>query len=122
MNEFTRKTDGSSLVCGLILIGIGALFLLDRFRIADFGDMLRLYWPMILVLIGLPQLFRRETIWSGLWFITLGTWFQLVRLHVLGLTFRNSWPLLLIVFGAGITLRAVVDTISAVPNEEQHDR
>lgn len=121
MNEDVRKTDASGLLSGLILIGVGILFLFDRFHVADFGAMLRMYWPMILILIGLPQLFRRESMWSGLWFVTLGVWFQLVRLQVMGLTFRNSWPLLLIVFGAGITLRAVMDSVSAIPNGEQHD-
>jgi hypothetical protein len=122
MNECVRKSDAASLVTGLILIGVGILFLMDRFHVADVGEMLRMYWPMGLILIGVPQLFRRESMWSGLWFVALGAWFQLVRLQIMGLTFRNSWPLILIVFGAGITLRALLDNESAVPNGEQHDR
>jgi len=112
-----RKVDNGSLVAGFILIALGTVFLLDRLNIAEFGDVFRRYWPMILVLIGLPKLFRRERLWSGLWLITLGVWLQMARLQLFGLTFRTSWPLLLIALGGGITLRALME--AAAPKEEE---
>lgn len=115
MNEMTRKLDSGMLVWGVILIGVGLLFLLGQFEVADFGYILRRYWPMVIVLIGLPRIFKRQTFWSGLWMITLGVWLQLVRLHVFGLTFRTSWPLLLIALGAGIIIRTFIE--SAIPGE-----
>lgn len=116
-SEVPRKIDTGSLITGSILIGVGTLFLLDQFDVAEFGDVVRRYWPMIFVLIGLPKLFRREKLWSGLWLITLGVWLQIARLQLFGLTFRTSWPLLLIALGAGITLRALMET--AAPKEEE---
>jgi len=103
-----RQIDKGSLLNGVMLIAIGLLFLLDRLRIEDFGDVLRNYWPFIIILFGVSHLMRRESLWSGAWLIAIGVWLQLVHLHIFGLTFANSWPLVLIASGAGITLRALV--------------
>jgi hypothetical protein len=115
MNDTMRKIDASTVVTGLVLIVVGAVLL-----VADFHDVIRAWWPMILVVIGVPMLFRRDRIWSGLWLIAIGAWFQAVRLHLFDLTFRNSWPLLLIVGGAGIALRAVFDAVSPEAKEERN--
>ncbi len=112
MNDSVRKIDTATLVSGLVLIVVGSIFLL-----ADFHGLVRVWWPMILVLIGVPKLFRRDTLWSGLWLVTIGAWCQAVRLNLFDLTFGNSWPLLLIVFGAGIALRAVVDAVGSEVKE-----
>jgi hypothetical protein len=115
MNDTMRKVDVSTVVSGLVLIIVGVILL-----VADFHDVIRDWWPMILVVIGVPKLFRRDKLWSGLWLITIGVWFQAVRLHLFELTFRNSWPLLLIVGGAGIALRAVFDAVSPEAKEERN--
>jgi len=119
MNQVRRTLDGSSLCTGIILIGIGTLILLDRMYIADFGDVVRDFWPVIIILVGIPQLFRRDKVWSGLWLITLGTWMQLVHLRVFGLTWRSSWPLLLILVGAGMIVRALVEGLTRERADER---
>lgn len=116
MNDTARKIDAAAIATGLILIVVGGFLL-----VADFHDLIRTWWPMILVLIGVPKLFRRDTLWSGLWLIAIGAWFQAVRLHLFDLTFHNSWPLLLIVFGAGIALRAVFDVVGREAKEDRRD-
>lgn len=115
MNDTARKIDASTVTTGLILIVAGAVLL-----VADFRDLVHDWWPMMLVAIGVPMLFRRDRLWSGLWLIAIGAWFQAVRLHLFDLTFRNSWPLLLIVGGAGIALRAVFDAVSPVGKEDRN--
>lgn len=97
------------LIPGIVLILIGSLFLLDRFDVAEFGDVARRFWPMILIVIGAGKVVTRREVWGGLWLITLGTWMQFVVLHIFGLTWGNSWPLILIALGAGIILRALLD-------------
>ncbi len=111
------KIDSSALFTGLLLIGVGTLFLLDRLRVADFGDLMRTWWAMIIVLLGVPRLFHRRSVWSGLWLIGVGAWLQIARLHLYGLTFRNSWPLLLIIVGAGIALKAIFDVMPGERHE-----
>jgi hypothetical protein len=118
MNE--RKVDTGAVIAGLILLAVGTMMLIDRFTDRDFGDLIQSYWPMILVLVGVPKLFRYESLWSGLWLVALGVWMQLVHLHVFGLSWRNSWPLLLIVLGVGTIARALFDVI--VPREGSHER
>lgn len=85
---------------GVILILIGGGFLLERAGVLDFSEMLSFGWPLIVVLIGVIQLFNRNSssVLSGLLFILIG-----------GLFFANQWvdenlivylwPLILIVIG-----------------------
>jgi len=98
------------LVSGLVLVTMGVLFLLDEFHVANFGSLIRRYWPLFIIIVALPKLFRRDAFWSGLWMLTLGIWFQLVTLRMLGLTWRNSWPLILIALGGGIILRTLIES------------
>lgn len=119
MNQIAKRLDTASLCSGIILIGIGTLFLLDRMNIADFGDVMRDFWPVIIILVGIPQLFRRDKVWSGLWLITLGTWMQLVHLRMFGMSWRSSWPLLLILVGAGMIVRALVEGLARERADER---
>ena len=106
MTETQRRIDPNALVSGLVLIGIGVAFL-----VGDFGRIVHNWWPMFIVLVGVSRLFGRRSLWSGLWLIAIGAWLQAVRLHLFDLSFRNSWPLLLIVIGAGIALRAFFEVV-----------
>jgi len=47
-----------SYVGALILITLGVLFLLDNLGVANFGDIISTYWPLILILIGVRIFFR----------------------------------------------------------------
>lgn len=113
MNELAKKRiDTGALTTGLIFITFGVLFLLARLDIADFDEALRRHWPFIIIVVGATKLFSRETVWAGLWLIAVGSWLQIAHLRLFGLTYRSSWPLLLIALGAGIVLRAFIDSMS----------
>lgn len=45
---------------GIVLIIFGSLLLLDSLGVMHFGDVIRKYWPIILILIGLNMLFRKQ--------------------------------------------------------------
>ena len=47
-----------SYIGALVLITLGVLFLLDNLGIANFGDLITTYWPVILILIGVRLFFR----------------------------------------------------------------
>ncbi|MBP1656086.1 MAG: PspC protein [Bacteroidetes bacterium] len=49
-----RNRDRGSVIGGLVLIVLGALFLLDNFFDIRFGDL----WPLILVAVGVGLLWR----------------------------------------------------------------
>ncbi|HEX8151580.1 MAG TPA: DUF5668 domain-containing protein [Thermoanaerobaculia bacterium] len=115
-----RKIDSGALGAGFVLVTIGVLMLVDRFSALDFGYVIRHFWPLVLILVGVPKLVHRATIWNGLWLIFIGTWLQLIQLRVFGMTYRNSWPLLLIAIGGGMIVRAMLDV--ALPAEERHEQ
>lgn len=46
---------------GIILIIIGAALLLDQFEIISFGQIFKLYWPSLLILAGLINLFSKKS-------------------------------------------------------------
>lgn len=117
MNETTNEVTATEhqnkmgyLVSGMVLVTLGVLFLLDRFDVADFGDVIRTWWPLFVIVPAIPKLFRRETLWSGLWMLTMGIWFQFVTLRLFGLTWSNSWPIVLIAAGAGMIARTLIES------------
>jgi hypothetical protein len=108
MNEQKRNPDAGGLFAGIMLIGIGTLFLLDRLGYADLHDVLHNYWPMFLVVFGLSRFVHRRRSWSGVWLIVIGLWLQATTLHLWGVTFDSSWPLLLIAIGGVMVLRTLL--------------
>ncbi len=112
-NEVTateRQNKAGYLVSGIVLITFGVVFLLDRFDVAEFSDVIRNWWPLFVIVPAIPKLFRQETLWSGLWMLTMGIWFQLVTLRLFGLTWSNSWPIVLIAAGAGMIARTLIES------------
>ena len=92
----------SRLVTGLLLVAIGALFLIEN--LTDWGYTFSDWWPAILVVIGLANLVRRH---SGRWFwaaITLlGAVMLLDSLGIWRVDYGDVWrlwPLILVWVGA----------------------
>lgn len=112
MKEELSGPRWSSLVGGIILIVFGGLFLVDTLDLADFRSAIRDYWPLIIVAVGVPKLFDRERRGGGIWLIAVGIWLQISNLGLFGLDWSSSWPILLILVGAGMILHAIVDAAS----------
>ncbi|MEO8217207.1 MAG: DUF5668 domain-containing protein [Acidobacteriota bacterium] len=108
MSQCGRSKSGN-LFWGVTMIALGTLFLLDRLDIVDVHYFFRDFWPMFIVLVGVSHLLSRRSLWGGLWIVTIGLWLEAVTLGLFGLTFENSWPLLLIFVGAGMVLRSFID-------------
>jgi hypothetical protein len=118
MNDVKRRIDGDQIFWGLFLVAVGAILLVGRLGIANPSWMIRNYWPVIVIVIGASKLFHRGTIWGGLWLMAIGGWLQMVTLHIYGFTYRSSWPLLLIILGAGIVLRTITESARRRDAEE----
>lgn len=116
-----RRTDAGTLFTGLVLIAVGAIFLAEQLNLADFGSVLRTWWPMILILLGVSKLTSWRSAWSGLWLVAIGAWLQLVQLSLFDLTYRNSWPLILIALGGVITVRALFEAVAGRGTEGRHE-
>ena len=113
-----ERTRGSSLFWGMALIGLGVLFLLQRLGIVE-HHLLHRFWPLLIVMAGISNLFCARTVWRGVWVIAAGCWLQAIALGVFGLTFSNSWPLLLIAAGASMVLRTFFDVGSRRRREQE---
>jgi hypothetical protein len=90
------------LLFGLIVLGIGVLFMLDRMGIASAGDVFQ-WWPVLLLLLGLARLsgmFGRRRVTSGLIFTLIGGVSLLRNLGLIDLDVWDFWPLILVIAGA----------------------
>jgi hypothetical protein len=106
MNSEESYTWRKQVVWGLLLITVGAVVLLHQLSYLDAGAFWH-YWPLLLVVVGLNQLIgslRPQEFGSGLWTIFIGLWLFACFEHLFGLTFRNSWPLL--IFAVGVKMVA----------------
>lgn len=102
-----RKTQGR-IFWGLLLIVLGVLFLLDQMHRLDFGDLIRHYWPVVFILIGISILLSNnfKNVGSGVFFILFGAFFLLVRMRIFDQTvWHFVWPLAIIGVGFWILLR-----------------
>lgn len=54
------KSKSRELFWGLLLISLGAIFLLDKLDIMEVGDFFRIFWPVILIVIGLKLILNRN--------------------------------------------------------------
>ncbi|SFM19139.1 LiaF transmembrane domain-containing protein [Rugamonas rubra] len=115
MKDATRQDWRKQLLWGMLLIVFGALVLLDRAELLELDfDLRRIwhYWPWLLVVFGIsdmlppssPRLFL-----NGLWKVFFAAWWYVSYEHVWGLSFRDSWPALLIAWGLGLVLRPLLN-------------
>jgi hypothetical protein len=110
------------LMWGLLLIGLGGALLLDQLDILDIRDLWH-YWPLILIVIGINKMIGYPTaqdFTSGLWICFIGIWLFANFEHLFGMTFRNSWPYLIIAWGITLVLKPFIRERFAVnaPNKE----
>ena len=89
---------------GIILIIIGAGFLLDQFNVISFGSIFSLYWPMILIIVGLLGLFdKKSSKFGNAILIVLGIMFQINSLDIVDVNvFSLILPVILILIGVNI--------------------
>lgn len=94
------------LVLGSIFILSGAGLLFDQLGYIDFGDIVSMYWPIILILIGVFGLFdKRESKLFNIIILTLGILLQLNKLEYISVNlFRLFLPIVLIIAGLNMIL------------------
>jgi predicted membrane protein len=103
-----HHNNGGRIFWGLALVVIGALFLLDRLGMHDFGYSISRYWPVIIMLVGLSILissgFRRPL--AGVILIGIGVVFQLRELDILEYdVWHYIWPAVIILIGLSLLIR-----------------
>lgn len=99
--------EGSHLVIGLFLVGLGTLFLLDRLGVMDASDLFS-YWPAALLAIGVGMVIRGgRHLLGGFVMVTMGGVFLAQRLGLIEMGMRQLWPVLLIAMGIFVIVSSV---------------
>lgn len=122
MGNESEQSWRKQLSWGIILTGAGVVFLLDRSGELDLGSIWR-YWPLMLAVAGISNLVPPSTaklVQEGCWQIFFAGWFYCSFERVWGLSFGNSWPLVLIMWGLMVVLNPVLRRY-VESNKEQHD-
>jgi hypothetical protein len=111
------------ILWGLLLIGFGTMVLLDRLGWLEF-DQLWHYWPWILVVAGVNKMIgfpSARDFTSGLWNVFIGLWLFANLEAVFGLTFHNSWPLLIIAWGLSLIVEPLIRRRFQPNSESRHE-
>jgi hypothetical protein len=110
MKELTKarfRVTGQ-LITGLVLAGLGVLFMLDNLDVLDAGDVLQ-YWPVIPLLFGISQILQARStsgmIGGSIW-ILFGALLLADQLDIVSNVLR-FWPLFLIVIGGFVIWQSV---------------
>ena len=118
-NSYTTRKQ---MMWGLVLIAVGTIFLLDRMEFFDASSVWH-YWPLLLVVVGINQTIgypSAREFKSGLWTIFVGLWLFAVFEGMFGLTFRNSWPLVVLMAGIQLVLAPVIARRFPESKEKDH--
>jgi hypothetical protein len=100
--------SGGRLWFGLIILVVGVLFTLDNLGVLDAGEYLR-WWPAIIVSAGALRLLRARSlsnVMGGLIVSAIGLLLLDTTVHFLPGRMWDYWPVLMILFGGSIMLRA----------------
>lgn len=94
------------LVWGLVIVGVGVALFLDTMDMIELENLWH-YAPLVLVIVGMNKMVGYPTarhFTNGLWEMVIGLWLFAVFEGMYGLTFKNSWPILVIAFGIKLAL------------------
>jgi hypothetical protein len=103
MEQNNRHSYGQ-LGVGIFLLAAGIALLFDKFDIFNVGSVWH-YWPIIIIIAGLGRLMDARLAWEyrkACRWLFIGTWLLVSELHLFGLHYHDSWPILLI--GIGISM------------------
>lgn len=105
----STRGAGGHVIVGLGVMALGVLLLFDRNDWIDVrfpGNL----WPFVLILLGLLRLTdtgarrngRPQRRGAGFWLLFVGCWGLVNEMHLFGLDYGTSWPLMVV--GAGLLI------------------
>jgi len=103
----TRK----QILWGLLIVAAGVAFLMNREDMLEVS-MLWTWWPVILLIFGLNNMILPadgKQFMDGLGQVAFAAWFYAASEHLWGLTFFNSWPILVVVAGVCLVLQPLAN-------------
>jgi hypothetical protein len=107
--EIGSKSMSRQVILGVLVIGMGVLFLLDSLAIWDFHRAIQ-FWPMAFILVGVFKLLDTRSpdgYLLGGALVLAGVFMTLGRLGYVYISWRALWPLLLIALGGSVLYKAM---------------
>lgn len=92
----------------LVVLGLGLIF--DRLGYIDFGDVINMWWPSIIILLGTVQLFKvRQWHASSIIVILIGIILLLKNIGMIDIQLSKLvWPTILLLIGLSIIFKKEV--------------
>ena len=112
-----RHRRVTAAVFGVILIGLGALFVLQNMGMVYAGE-IGSWWPIVLVGFGVSSLIAPKDAGdaaAGAAMTGLGGFFLLRKFDVIDWSLRDAWPVFLIFAGVALIGRALADRRPPAP-------
>ncbi len=102
MDASCASTHGSGVAMGIVIIGVGVVWLLSRMGVVNIPG-IRVMWPSILVAFGFVKLFHRRAalprIVFALLLMAVGTVLQLNKLGLARVDIQMIWPFVVMTAG-----------------------
>jgi len=102
--EHDQRRSYGHLGVGIFLLIAGVALMLDKFDIINNVHVWH-YWPMIILAVGIGKLLDARSAWEyrkACSVLFIGSWLLISELHLFGLDYHDSWPILLIGVGIGM--------------------
>ena len=122
-----RRRYSKDIVAGLVFIAAGAVLLFHQFGLFEWEDLgvrsVWNLWPLVFVIGGIVRLSEAPTMYhlgSGFWWITMGLWLYVSINHIYGLTFGETWPVVVILWGAQVVWKSLTGHTRHHIAEAQH--
>ena len=110
-----RHKRATAAVFGVILIGLGVIFLLQNFGLVDAGRP-DLWWPLIVIGFGVSSVIAPKDAGdasAGVVAIAVGAFFLLRNFDVIDWRLRDIWPAFLVLAGVSLIVRSLAERRSA---------
>ncbi|WP_322403388.1 LiaI-LiaF-like domain-containing protein [Massilia luteola] len=107
--ENNTNRASSQVVLGLLVVGMGVLFLLDNLDILNFRHAIG-FWPLVFIVAGCAALFGngpRSGNYMGGVLIAVGVLMILGRLGFFYISWGTLWPLVMIALGGLVLFRSL---------------
>ncbi|MEM8514029.1 putative membrane protein [Massilia sp. MP_M2] len=108
-NERMPRGVTGQVVLGVLVIGMGLLFLLDNLGLVDMHRAFS-FWPMLFVIVGTVKLCDTRSQGGtllGAALVGVGILMMLDRLDIIDFSVRTLWPLILIGLGGMLVAKAL---------------
>lgn len=123
MRSFANIRFTPHMIFGFAVILVGLLLLLDNLYLLEAEDFLR-FWPILLIIIGLPRALQPAGSPGRLFgfaLVFIGALLVIDKLHIFEFRFWDFWPILLVLLGIAL-LRRQSQSLSASSDRSANEK